>query len=180
MKWKGSHLSLLVSRRADRGSAPCTAHHYALCYFHHHKKKNTHHLLNLSKKNPLKCSSIQCEDAEKYSPIRVEQWIMYNDDVRCEKEIWATHFPPARQELFFDMLCITWSLGLLYYSDYSITRGMTSPRKSRFMLLTSRSIFHDGVRMKRERFPSVALKGLWSWEASQDSFHCWSATEISI
>lgn len=71
------------------------------------------------------------------------------------------------------------SLEIHYYNDYSITHRMTAQRKSRFMLLTSLSIFHDGVWMKRKSFR------LCSGESGglprlKYSFPCLSATEIFI
>ncbi len=55
-------------------------------------------------------------------------------------------------------------------SDYSTTQGMTSQRKSRFMLLTRGSIFHYGVWVKLRSFCLCSGESLWSREAS----HIWN------
>lgn len=77
-----------------------------------------------------------------------------------------------------------WSPGIPhYYSNYSIIHGMTSQRKSRFMLLTRHSIFHERARMRRKSFRLCSGGSLWSREALQGwniHFPVWAWLRFSL
>lgn len=87
IKWKASHLSLLLSHQPDWGFTSCTGpagtnnttHSGSFIII---REKIRHQLLN----SPKMLSCIQCKDAEKYSANMFEQLIVYNDKFRCEKE----------------------------------------------------------------------------------------------
>lgn len=90
----------------------------------------------------------------------------------------------ARQRRFSKyILCIMWTCGILYYSDYSITQGMTSRSKEQVRAFDKRFNISRRSVDEAEEIPSLRRwKPLELGRRTElkYSFLHWSTTEISI